>query len=164
MVWFPVRAKTVSFVTRSSISDPDVKTKETSNTVTIPMWQTGAIRKYPHEALWETLSRPVFASPWHQSGCGRKRREVDSVFKNSKISGGNRSANELLRERFAALDCDMSAFSSIHYVGTRTNGGRTDFSGLIRHVRQEIGNRTVRSPRSPKVILNMLQASYWGGG
>lgn len=63
----------------------------------------------------------------------------------------------MLRERFAQLDCDASAFSAVHYVGTKTNQPPTDFNGIKMKVRQELDNCAVRSARSPVFVLEMLK-------
>ncbi|XP_057316979.1 zinc finger FYVE domain-containing protein 1-like [Hydractinia symbiolongicarpus] len=71
----------------------------------------------------------------------------------------NQSENtpeEILRENFANIGRNPAAFSSISYVGTRTQGNPTDFSILLKEVQLHVKNSAVRSPRPASVIFNAL--------
>lgn len=67
---------------------------------------------------------------------------------------------EILRENFANIGRNPAAFSSISYVGTRTQGNPTDFSILLKEVQLHVKNSAVRSPRPASVIFNALVVRY----
>ncbi|XP_063697419.1 zinc finger FYVE domain-containing protein 1-like [Culicoides brevitarsis] len=80
--------------------------------------------------------------------------------RNTKIleSSVEKSAEEILRERFAQMSLTLEAFSSIKYVGIQTNNQKTDYTSLINAIKSEIENTTVRSPRQPGVIFQAIKA------
>ena len=51
----PIGAKPLSFTTHSLVSDPGVEQRKPSHRVTVSMEHTGASRKSPNDAPWETL-------------------------------------------------------------------------------------------------------------
>ena len=67
------------------------------------------------------------------------------------------SAEELLQKRFSDLDLVPEAFSSIEYVGTRTQVPPTDFSSLRRCLSDLLLNNSVRTPRPLEVIFLALK-------
>lgn len=70
---------------------------------------------------------------------------------------GRQRAEETVRERFRGLKQDISAFSRVRYVGTRTEGGHTtNFACLREAVGKELGDQSVRSPRSLGLVLRAL--------
>lgn len=64
----------------------------------------------------------------------------------------DKSAEEKLRCRLKSFD----AFNSIKYVGVQTEKGKTDFAILLHAIRAVLEDVSVRSPRQPKVIYEML--------
>ena len=66
-------------------------------------------------------------------------------------------AEQLLQKRFADLNLVPEAFSSIQYMGTRTQALPTDFSSLRRYLYDLLLNNSVRTPRSLEVILLALK-------
>lgn len=85
-------------------------------------------------------------------------------------SNGTRSVSHQINDRFAKLDLNYEAFSSIEYVGTRTSFGEnsnikinsnqfttTDFTKLARNVRDLLRNNSVRSPRKLSSIYQLLK-------
>ena len=67
-----------------------------------------------------------------------------------------KTPEDILRENFSNIGRNPSAFSSISYVGTRTQSQPTIFSNLLMEVQQHLRNSSVRSPRSVSVIFNAL--------
>jgi len=66
-------------------------------------------------------------------------------------------AEEALRQRFSSLKQDISAFSRVCYVGTKTEGGRpTDFVCLREAVGRELTDQSVRSSRPLASVLRAL--------
>ena len=83
-------------------------------------------------------------------------------------SGGTRSVTQQINDRFAKLELNNEAFSSIEYVGTRTSPGQstsvnaakfisTDFTKLASTVRDLLRNKSVRSPRKLSSIYQLLK-------
>lgn len=66
---------------------------------------------------------------------------------------------EQLKENFTKQDLKIDGFNSIHYIGERNNGRDTDFKRIKKAVFEELENINVRSPRQPKIILDMLDVS-----
>lgn len=66
---------------------------------------------------------------------------------------------EQLKENFTKQDLKIDGFNSIHYIGERNNGRDTDFKRIRKVVFEELQNNSVRSPRQPKIILDMLDVS-----
>jgi len=66
---------------------------------------------------------------------------------------GHTEPEVVIRERFRSLKQDISAFSKICYVGTKSgNNGKTNF-GLLRDiVGKELRDATVRSPRKVALV------------
>lgn len=67
-----------------------------------------------------------------------------------------KSPDEILKERFANVGRVPHAFSSIKYLGTRTETPPTNFKGLKQAVKGCLGDSSVRSSRSPTVIYKAL--------
>ena len=72
---FPLRAKTLSFATPSSVSDPGVKWKQPSDGDTLSMGHEGASKTSPNGAPWETLRKGLVGRFLHtvdidQDTCG----------------------------------------------------------------------------------------------
>ncbi|XP_058449056.1 zinc finger FYVE domain-containing protein 1-like [Malaya genurostris] len=65
---------------------------------------------------------------------------------------------DILRERFAKSKLDLSAFSSLRYVGIRTSKPPTNYEPLRMALEKELKNTTVRSPRQPTVVFEALLA------
>merc|ERR1719323_2647728 len=66
-------------------------------------------------------------------------------------------AEEELRQRFSSLQQDISAFSRVCYVGTKTESGRlTDFVCLRETVGRELSDQSIRSPRPLASVLRAL--------
>lgn len=68
-------------------------------------------------------------------------------------------AERVLRQKFGDLDINIDAFHSVHYIGTKTNKNKTDFSGLERVVKQMLKDTAVRSHRSPEITYKALQVT-----
>lgn len=69
-----------------------------------------------------------------------------------------KTEEDILRERFAKLKLDLTAFSSLRYVGVRTNMPPTNYGPLVMALKHELKNTTVRSPRQPKLVYETLVA------
>ncbi|XP_072130601.1 zinc finger FYVE domain-containing protein 1 [Mobula birostris] len=80
---------------------------------------------------------------------------TDPLGSDSRAPG---SAEQLLQKRFHELGLSTDAFNSIEYVGTRTVGRPTDFSGFLRAVQRCVGNTSTRSRRPPSVVYCALKA------
>lgn len=65
---------------------------------------------------------------------------------------------EQLKENFVKLNFKIDAFNSLHYIGENFNGSETNFKRLKEAIFEELRNNGVRSPRQPKIILDMLEA------
>ncbi|KAG0716251.1 Zinc finger FYVE domain-containing protein 1 [Chionoecetes opilio] len=63
---------------------------------------------------------------------------------------------EILKENFTKQNMSIDAFNSLNYIGERNDGCDTDFSKIKKAVFDELTNMNVRSPRQPKIILDML--------
>lgn len=71
----------------------------------------------------------------------------------------NTSPEDILRDRFAQLNMDLDAFSSLKYVGIQSNQSTsTDYSVLRAALKFEIENKTVRSARQLAFIFEALKA------
>ena len=68
---------------------------------------------------------------------------------------------EQLKENFTKQDLKIDGFNSIHYIGERNDGRDTDFNRIRKAVFEELENISVRSPRQPKIILDMLDVSIF---
>ncbi|XP_065661273.1 zinc finger FYVE domain-containing protein 1 [Hydra vulgaris] len=75
---------------------------------------------------------------------------------NSFSKHNNQTPEDILRENFANIKRSPSAFSSISYVGTKTQAQPTNFSTLFKEVQKHLNNSSVRSPRPISVIYNAL--------
>jgi len=74
----------------------------------------------------------------------------------SKSNGGD--PEKTLRERFGALKQDISAFSKIRYVGTRSDvSGRTNFGILREALGKELTDSSIRSPRKITLVYQAFQ-------
>uniref|UniRef100_A0A1Q3F7X1 Putative membrane trafficking and cell signaling protein hrs n=1 Tax=Culex tarsalis TaxID=7177 RepID=A0A1Q3F7X1_CULTA len=65
---------------------------------------------------------------------------------------------DILRERFAKSKLELTAFSSLRYVGVRTTKPPTNYEPLRLTLEKELRNTTVRSPRQPRVVFEALLA------
>ena len=72
------------------------------------------------------------------------------------MSAVDKSPEDILRERFAEMNIDLEAFSSLRYVGIQTPQPPTDYSALKNALQLEIDNTAVRSPRQPDVIFKAI--------
>uniref|UniRef100_A0AAG5CYQ5 FYVE-type domain-containing protein n=1 Tax=Anopheles atroparvus TaxID=41427 RepID=A0AAG5CYQ5_ANOAO len=75
-----------------------------------------------------------------------------------KEDDDGKKEEEIVRERFAKLKLDLSAFSSLRYVGVRTTKPPTNYEPLRVVWEKEIRNTAVRSPRLPRVVFEALLA------
>eukprot|EP00092_Neocalanus_flemingeri_P009959 GFUD01010737.1.p1 GENE.GFUD01010737.1~~GFUD01010737.1.p1 ORF type:complete len:703 (-),score=93.22 GFUD01010737.1:369-2477(-) len=74
----------------------------------------------------------------------------------SKSNGGD--PEKTLRERFCALKQDISAFSKIRYVGTRSDvSGRTNFGILREALGKELSDSSIRSQRKITLVYQAFQ-------
>lgn len=71
-----------------------------------------------------------------------------------------KSPDEIIKERFADVGRVPQAFSSIQYLGTRTESPPTDFKELKQTVKECLANSSVRSSRSPAVIYKALMVMF----
>lgn len=62
-----------------------------------------------------------------------------------------------LRERFKKLDSSFEGFSDLKYVGVQTQVPPTDFRSLRQVVKEQLNNRSIRSPRKPEIIFKVLK-------
>ncbi|XP_043285149.1 zinc finger FYVE domain-containing protein 1-like isoform X2 [Venturia canescens] len=67
------------------------------------------------------------------------------------------SAEDILRSRFAQMQLEIEAFSSIKYVGVQTLNPPTDYGPLRNAVINELENTTVRSARKPNLVYGTLK-------
>jgi len=65
-------------------------------------------------------------------------------------------AEERLRQRFHALNLDLTAFPRLCYVGTRTEGRPTNFAILREAVCRELADQSVRSARPLSLVYKAL--------
>ena len=79
----------------------------------------------------------------------------------AKTNGGS-DPEKTLRDRFSALKQDISAFSKIRYVGTRSDvAGRTNFGILREAIGKELCDSSIRSPRKITLVYQVnLQLNY----
>ncbi|XP_074660644.1 zinc finger FYVE domain-containing protein 1-like isoform X2 [Tubulanus polymorphus] len=82
---------------------------------------------------------------------------TDILCEGRDTSPAHKTPTQVLKDRFQALKIAVDAFSSLHYCGTRTIHPPTDFSQLLHATKDQLKNMTVRSPRTPQVVLNALQ-------
>uniref|UniRef100_A0A182R6A3 FYVE-type domain-containing protein n=1 Tax=Anopheles funestus TaxID=62324 RepID=A0A182R6A3_ANOFN len=75
-----------------------------------------------------------------------------------KEDDDGKKEEDILRERFAKLRLELSAFSSLRYVGVRTSKPPTNYELLRMVWEKEIRNTAVRSPRLPRVVFEALLA------
>ncbi|ESN91775.1 hypothetical protein HELRODRAFT_108518 [Helobdella robusta] len=71
--------------------------------------------------------------------------------------GATEPAEKFIRDRFHEMNLSCNAFSSIHYVGTKTSRGPTNFSGLLVSVKKQLLNNEVRCSRRPAVVFQTLK-------
>jgi len=65
---------------------------------------------------------------------------------------------QILRDRFSALKQDISSFSRVRYVGTRSDvAGRTNFGILREELGRELCDSSVRSPRNITLVYQAFQ-------
>ncbi len=75
----------------------------------------------------------------------------------------SRSAETIIRDRLAALNQDVSAFSKIRYFGVKRGGvssgndERRLYADLRKLIRAELEDTSVRSPRSVTLIYKAFQ-------
>ncbi|XP_077868187.1 zinc finger FYVE domain-containing protein 1-like [Saccoglossus kowalevskii] len=69
---------------------------------------------------------------------------------------GNKTPVMLLKERFKTSGLNIDAFSSLHYVGIKTTQ-ESVFTTLQQIIKQNIDDKSVRSPRSPAIIYQTLK-------
>ncbi|XP_041468091.1 zinc finger FYVE domain-containing protein 1-like [Lytechinus variegatus] len=74
-----------------------------------------------------------------------------------RSTGGLKSADTLLQERFKEHGCHMDAFSCVQYIGIQTIKPPTNFKPLKEAILTHVYNSTVRSPRSPQVVYHALK-------
>lgn len=75
-----------------------------------------------------------------------------------KENADGQSEEDILRENFAKQRLELKAFSSLQYVGVRTNRPPTNYEPLKMALEKELKNTKVRSPRQPKVVFEALLA------
>ncbi|XP_067682837.1 zinc finger FYVE domain-containing protein 1-like isoform X2 [Haliotis asinina] len=76
-----------------------------------------------------------------------------------QLRGGKEgiTPEDLIRGKFKKSECTIDAFSSLHYVGTRTVSPPTDFKPLQKAVKDLLANNTVRTARRPAVVFQSLK-------
>ncbi|RZF47787.1 hypothetical protein LSTR_LSTR006051 [Laodelphax striatellus] len=72
-------------------------------------------------------------------------------------SSANESPEDILRSRFASLQLEMDAFSSVRYVGVRTEVPPTSFTEFHAAINGQLDNTTVRSARQPTFVYATLK-------
>ncbi|KAF6205701.1 hypothetical protein GE061_019874 [Apolygus lucorum] len=72
-------------------------------------------------------------------------------------SGGVKSPEEYLRSKFQELGLNIDAFSSLRYLGQQAGEVPTSYTQFRSLVMAELKNTTVRSPRSPNAIFQILK-------
>lgn len=75
------------------------------------------------------------------------------------VSAVDKSVEDILRERFAQMNIDLEAFSSLRYVGLQTTRPPTNYGIIKTAVANEIENTSVRSPRQPDVVFKAIDVS-----
>ncbi|XP_011877495.1 PREDICTED: zinc finger FYVE domain-containing protein 1-like [Vollenhovia emeryi] len=73
------------------------------------------------------------------------------------INNGSESAEDILRARFAQMNLEIDAFSSIKYVGLQAVNDVTDYGELRSAIENELNNTTVRSARNLHLVYNTLK-------
>lgn len=70
------------------------------------------------------------------------------------------SVEDKLRANFRQLNMTIDAFSSIRYIGLKTDEAtkKTNFISLLNLISNEISNKSVRSPRQPGVVYKALKS------
>lgn len=86
-----------------------------------------------------------------------KQQKLEECPNNLGISDTSESAEDILRNRFAQMQLEIEAFSSIKYVGVQTLSPPTDYSPLRVAIRNELDNTTVRSARKPNLVYGTLK-------
>ena len=71
-----------------------------------------------------------------------------------------KSPDEIIKERFADVRRVPHAFSSIKYLGTRTETPPTDFTELKQAIKECLVDSSVRSSRSPAIIYKALMVIF----
>lgn len=71
-------------------------------------------------------------------------------------SAVDKSPEDILRERFAEMNINLEAFSSLRYIGIQTKQAPTDYSVIRKSLLLELENTAVRSPRPPEVIFKAI--------
>lgn len=71
----------------------------------------------------------------------------------------DKSPEDILRERFAEMNIDLEAFSSLRYIGIQTKQAPTDYSAIRNALQLEIENTAVRSARPPDVIFKAIDVN-----
>ena len=66
-------------------------------------------------------------------------------------------AQDKLKQTFCDLEIDITAFSGVDYVGTRTERTPTDFHNLLLTVKSKLDDNNVRSHRRPDIVFHALQ-------
>ncbi|XP_014242733.1 zinc finger FYVE domain-containing protein 1-like [Cimex lectularius] len=69
---------------------------------------------------------------------------------------GGRTPEDTLRKNFKEMGLSFDAFSSLCYIGQQTQTS-TDYSEVLNYMKTELANTTVRSPRNPKLVYNILR-------
>lgn len=67
------------------------------------------------------------------------------------------SPEDILRARFAEQRLEIDAFSSLKYIGIRTQSSHTSFKELRNAIQLELEDTKVRSARHPKIIYQTLK-------
>ena len=83
------------------------------------------------------------------------------IFTHPTSTGETKSADEILKERFADVGRNPQAFSSIKYVGTKTLNNNTSFQELFQTVIELTNDTSVRSRRPIAVIYDVLNVRVY---
>nr|XP_045608689.1 zinc finger FYVE domain-containing protein 1-like isoform X1 [Procambarus clarkii]XP_045608690.1 zinc finger FYVE domain-containing protein 1-like isoform X1 [Procambarus clarkii]XP_045608691.1 zinc finger FYVE domain-containing protein 1-like isoform X1 [Procambarus clarkii]XP_045608692.1 zinc finger FYVE domain-containing protein 1-like isoform X1 [Procambarus clarkii] len=73
------------------------------------------------------------------------------------IEEAGQKPEEQLKENFTRQNLKIDGFNSLHYIGECNNGSETDFTRIRNAVIEELQNNGIRSPRRPKIVLDMLE-------
>ncbi|XP_058809762.1 zinc finger FYVE domain-containing protein 1-like [Phymastichus coffea] len=73
------------------------------------------------------------------------------------LNTASESAEDILRDRFAQMELEIEAFSSIKYVGVETVELPTNYDPLKIAIKNELHNTTVRSARKPHLVYSTLK-------
>ena len=82
-------------------------------------------------------------------------------FHNLLQPGEAKSADEILKERFADVGRNPEAFSAIKYVGTKTLSDNTNFKQLFETVIELTNDTSVRSRRPIGVVYDVLNVRVY---